>query len=133
MPTSSNIFTMYHLPGMDVLKITKNMLNSLYRGVVMLILFEEELDTDSKLKLLGFLSIKDELLYNKSVLLFKILNYEALLYLRVLLSEATSRYSYLNLIKAFARIDIFQISLAFSGADTWNKLPTKIKSIKSIT
>ena len=111
----------------------KNRINSIYRRAAKLILFKEEIDTESKLKQLGFLSMKDQLFYNKAILIFKILNHEAPSYLRVLLSEATSRYGSLNLIKPFARIDIFQTSLAFSGADTWNKLPTEIKSIKCIT
>ena len=65
--------------------------------------------------------------------MFKILNHEAPSYLRVLLSEAASIYVSLNVIKPFGRIDIFQTSLAFLGANTCNKLPTEIKLIKSIT
>ena len=111
----------------------KQRLNSLYRRAAKLILFKEETDTDSKLKALGFLSLSEQLFYNKAIFVFKILNFEAPPYLEAFICKATSRYGSLNLIKPLSHIDLFQTSIAFSGADTCNQLPNNIKTIKSIT
>ena len=67
-------------------------INSLYRRAARLILLKEETDTDSKLKALGFLTLNEQLFYNKALLVFKIINHEAPPYLETLICKATSRY-----------------------------------------
>lgn len=72
----------------------------------------------------------EQFFYNKAVLVFKILNKQAPSYLEALLCRSSIRYGSPNLIKPFSRIDLFQTSVSFSGADTWNKLPNKTKNAK---
>ena len=108
-------------------------INSLYRRASKLILLKEQINTDLKIKKLGFLTMEEQLFYNKALLVFKILNDQAPNYLEALLCRATVRYGSLNLIKPFSRRDLFQTSLSFSGADNWNKLPCELKKIKTIS
>ena len=77
--------------------------------------------------------MEEQLFYNKALLVFKILNDQAPNYLEALLCRATVRYGSLNLIKLLSRIDLFQTSLSFSGADNWNKLPYELKKTKTIS
>ena len=79
------------------------------------------------------LSMEEQLFYNKAFLVFKILNDQAPNYLDALLCRAAVRYGSLNLIKPLSRIDLFQTSLSFSGADYWNKLPYELKNTKTIS
>ena len=77
--------------------------------------------------------MEEQLFYNKALLVFKILNDQAPNYLEALLCRATVRYGSLNLIKPFPRIDLFQTSLSFSGADNWNTLPYELKKTQTIS
>ena len=106
--------------------------NSLYRRASKLIL-KEQIDAGSKMRNFGFLSMEEHLLDKKVLLVFKTLNDQAPNYLEALLCRATVRYSSLNLIKPLSRIDLFQTSLSFSGADYWNKLPYELKNTKTIS
>ena len=103
-----------------------------------LILFTEDLQnwwyvtTDTKLRYLGLLPLKEKLMFNKAVLVFKAYKNLAPPYLKQLFicsnTRATSRF--ISLPKP--RIDLFKTSFSFSGTSLWNTIPTQIKSCNSL-
>ena len=107
-------------------------LNSLQRRAAKLII-QEPIDTDTKLKRLGFLTLHQQLYYNKAILMFKTMKHETPSYLQTLFHKASPRYGSTNLIKPLARIDLFQTSFAFSGATVWNSIPTNIRSTQHLS
>ena len=111
-------------------------INSLHRRAAKLILPDPNLSTENKMETIGMLSLRNHLIYNKLVLMHKILNTsQAPSYLVNLFAEAPSRYSSFkrNLIIPKPRLDIYKTSLSFSGAHTWNSLPLNIKSVHNLT
>ena len=110
-----------------------NKLNSLHRRAAKLIISNSSLSIDTKLRYLGILPLKEKLMFNKAVLVFKACKNLAPPYLKTALYlpniRATSRY--INLPKP--RTDLFKISFSFSGASLWNTTPNKIKSCNSLT
>ena len=95
-----------------------------------LILLTEELQ---QIQSLGILPLKEKLMFNKAVLVFKAYKNRAPPYLKQLFIcsniRATSRY--ITLPKP--RIDLFKTSFSFSGASLWNTIPNQIKSCSSLT
>ena len=109
-------------------------LNSLYRRSVKLLLPHTEISTDLKLQYLGLLSLHNKCLYNKLVLMYKILNNKSPKYLLDLFTKGGSQYvNRKNCLKVpFPRIDLFKSSLSYSGSLAWNKLPTGIAQSPSL-
>ena len=103
-------------------------LNSLYRRSVKLLLPHKEISTDLKLQYLGLLSLHNKCVYNKLLLMFKILNNKSPKYLSDLFSKKESQYvQRQNCLKIpFPRIDLFKTSLSYSGALLWNNLPAYV-------
>ena len=110
-----------------------NKLNSLHRRAEELMISDSSLSTDTKLRYLGILPLKEKLMFNKAVLVFKAYKNLAPPYLKQLFIfsniRATSRY--ITLPKP--RIDLFKTSFSFSGASLWNIIPNQIKSCNSLT
>ena len=107
-------------------------LNSLLRRAAKLISSEKNLDTNNKMKRLGFLTLEQQLKFNKGVLVFKIIKGKAPNYLQNLLITS-NRHGSFNLIKPLCHIDLYQTSLMFSGPDIWNNIPLSIRSSISLT
>ena len=107
-------------------------LNSLLRRAAKLISSEKNLDTINKMKRLGFLTLEQQLKFNKGVLVFKIIKGKAPNYLQNLLITS-NRHGSFNLIKPLCHIDLYQTSLMFSGPDIWNNIPLSIRSSISLT
>ena len=109
-----------------------NKLNSLHRRAAKLMISDSSLTTDTKLRYLGLLPLKEKLVFNKAVLVFKAYKNLAPPYLKQLFicsnTRATSRF--ITLPKP--RIDLFKTSFSFSDASLWNDIPTQIKSCNSL-
>ena len=109
-----------------------NKLNYLHRRAAKLMISDFSLSTDTKLRYLGKLPLKEKLMFNKEVLVFKAYKNLAPPYLKQLFIcsniRATSRY--ITLPKP--RIDLFKTRLSFSGASLWNTIPNQIKSNHAI-
>ena len=104
-------------------------LNSLYKRAVKKIL-PGPIPTCEKFKRLKILPLNDQLLFNKAVLMFNILHKNAPQYLQVFLTnERPNPRSTRNhvLLVPLPRIDLYKSSLSFSGAFTWNNLPSELK------
>ena len=110
-----------------------NKLISLHRRAAKLMISDSSLSTDTKLRYLGILPLKEKLMFNKAVLVFKACKNLAPPYLKRLFIcssiRATSRY--VTLPKP--RVDLFITSFSFSGASLWNTIPNQIKSCNSLT
>lgn len=109
-------------------------INSRHRRSAKLILPDPSLTTDAKLTALNIPQLKQQLLFNKSVFMHKILHDQAPEYLTHLFQSTPSRYSTFkhNLACPKPRIDIFKTSLSYSGAYVWNSLPTCLKSTSNL-
>ena len=103
-------------------------LNSLHRRAAKLILPKRSDSTDERMKELGMLPLRKQLLFNKGVLMHKIQQSSAPQYLTDLFSPAASPYSSSrnSLLVPRPRLDIFKNSLSFSGAKLWNALPKEV-------
>ena len=108
-----------------------NILNSLHRRAAKLIISDSSLSTDTKLRYLGLLPLKEKLMFNEAVSVFKAYKNLAPPYLKQLFicsnTRTTSRY--ITLPKP--RIDLFKTSFSFSGASLWNTIPNQKKKKKS--
>ena len=107
-----------------------NKLNSLRRRAAKLMICDSAVTTDTKLRYLGLLPLKEKVMFNRAVLVFKTYKNLAPPYLKQLFicsnTRATSRF--ITLPKP--RIDLF---FSFSGASLWNTIPNQIKSCNSLT
>ena len=112
--------------------ILLNKLNSLHRRAAKL-MSNSSLSTDTKLRYLGILPLKEKLVFNKAVLVFKAYKNLAPPYLKLLFicSNIRATSSYITLPKP--RIDLFKTSFSFSGASLRNTIPNQIKSGSSLT
>ena len=108
-------------------------INSMHRRAVKHLAPNNGLSTDEKLANLKILPLSKQLMYNKAVVVHKILYDKAPPYLTPLLQKAPTRYGSTNLIPPLPRIDICKSSLAYSGSLFWNTLPDEIKNIPSIS
>ena len=116
---------MNQLSGTAVVISYFNKRNSLHRRAAELMISDSSLTTDTKLRYLGLLPLREKLTFNKAVLVFKAYRNLAPPYLKQLFicssRRATSRF--LTLHKA--RIDLFKTSFSFSGPSLWNAIPTQ--------
>ena len=106
--------------------------NSLYRRAVKMILYESNISTNMKFKKLEILPLVQQLRFNKSTLMHKIVNNKAPNYLQTDMAEKIekSKKSRTGTIKLpETRIDLCKTSLFFSGPKIWNDLPRNIKKI----
>ena len=105
-----------------------NKLNSLHRRAAKFIISDSSLTTDTKLRYLGLLPLKEKFMFNKALLVFKAYINLAPPYLKQLSicsnTRATSRF--ITLPKP--RTDLFKTSFSFSGASLWNAIEPQIKS-----
>ena len=106
--------------------------DSLYRRAAKIIGRGLQISTEEKQKHLKMLPLKKQLFYNKAVLMFKVWYGDVPGYLTSDFRKATARYHSSNFILPLTRIDLFKRSLIFSGASTWNALPTSIRDCKSL-
>ena len=122
-----------HRPcGMVQVKCILKKLNSLHRRAAKIIGKGNNVSTEEKQKQLGMLPLKKQLIYNKAILMYKIFHGDVPNYLSSLFRKAPSRYNSLNYILPYAKIDLYQRSLAFAGASIWNSLPSHIKDSNSL-
>ena len=115
--------------------ILSNKLNYLHsRRAAKLMISDSSLTTsDTKLQVLGLVPLKEKLMFNKAVLVFKAYTNFVPLYLKQLFicsnTCATSRFITLPKPRIYT---FFETSFSFSGASLWNTaIPTQIKSFNS--
>ena len=108
-------------------------INSMHRRAVKNIIPNKGISTDAKFVSLNILPLSKHLMYNKAIVVHKIIHDKAPPYLTPLLKKASTRYGSTNLILPLPRIDICKSSLAYSGSLIWNTLPDDIKNINSIS
>ena len=107
-------------------------IDSLYRRAAKIIGRGMQISTEEKQKQLKMLPLKKQLLYNKSIIMYKVWNGDLPSYLTTVFRKATARYHSSNFILPLTRIDLFKRSLMFSGASCWNTLPSNVKNCKSL-
>ena len=84
------------------------------------------------MKRLNILPLNSHLKYNKAIIIHKIYHDKTPSYLNKFIKKAPDRYKSTNIIPPLPRIDLFKMSLAFSGAQIWNLLPPELHPIKSL-
>ena len=108
---------------------------SLYRRSAKLVKNDPFLTTDQKLTSLNMLPLREHLLFNKSIFMYKYFSGLFPIYLNDVLPKikqskySTSRCS-LEMIKP--RIDLVKTSLCYSGGKLWESLSAEIRNAKSL-
>ena len=109
-------------------------LNSLHRRAINLTHSSSCISTEEKYIALNILPLKQHLLFNKAVFMFKIVTGEAPEYLTDVFQFFPRKYSNsrqtLTVIRP--RIDLFKSSLLYSGASLYNSLPNSVKSLGTV-
>ena len=105
---------------------------TLHRRTAKLILSYLSIPTDDKLKTLKLLPLAKQIKYNTAVTIFKVRSGETPEYVRSLFTSSTSRYGSNNFNLPQPHIDLYEISLAFSGSSIWNSLPPSLKNLRTI-
>ena len=112
-------------------------LSSLYRRSAKLISENHLLTTDQKLMSLNMLPLKQHLLLNKSIFMFKHFSGSLPPYLIEILPKikkpkyATSRCT-ISMPGPIPRIDLVQTSLCYSGGVLWENLPAEVTNARSL-
>ncbi|WP_419635651.1 hypothetical protein, partial [Thiolapillus sp.] len=107
-------------------------LDSLHRRAAKLMMPDLSLTTDAKLQHLGLLPLREKLMLNKAVLVFKAFRNLAPQYLKDLFICHNSRAPSRSMILPKPRIDLFKTSFSFAGASLWNSIPTHITSCSTL-
>ena len=108
------------------------MIKYLHRRTAKLILSDLSIPTGDKLKVLKLLPLMKQLKHNKVVMMLKVCNGETTEYIRSLFARSTNRYGSNNFIPPRPTIDLYQVSLPFSGSSIWNSLPPSLKNLRII-
>ena len=100
-------------------------LNTLHRRAIKIISMDRNITTDQKLKNLDMLSLKNQFIFNTSILMYKVYHGQCPIYLNNLFHSQpiTAKLRAPNYSVPFARIDLFKGSFSFHGAFIWNSLP----------
>ena len=109
-------------------------MNSLHRQAVKNIIPDQKLSADEILKTLHMLPLKEHLLYNKSVFMYKIHREKLPQYLCSLFKKKDAHYSTSrqHFDPLTPKLDIYKNqSLSYSGAYVWNEIPPSITNIGS--
>ena len=105
--------------------------NFLHRRAGKLILPDLSLSTEQKMTALGILNYRQQLIYNKGIIMHEVLNnnnsqnYLAQLFISRQFHYTKSRN---NLYVPRPRLDLFKTNISFAGASLWNSLPQNVKS-----
>ena len=108
-------------------------INSLYRRAIKLILPDVPFTTDQKFRELELLPLSKQLIFNKCIFMFKILNGKTPSYLSDIFIPRNLQFAFnRNKLRVpWPRIDLFKTSLSYSGSTMWNSLPQEITSVAS--
>ena len=108
-------------------------LSSLQRRAAKIILPDPKLTTDEKLEKLDILPLSTQFLFNKGVLMHKIIKESVPQYVSQLFEKNENKSSRSTSIfrTRRPRIDLYKTSLSYSGSTLWNSLPTKLSSLFS--
>jgi exonuclease III len=107
-------------------------MRSLHRRAAKIIFPDPSLTTDEKQKQLGILPLEKQFTYNTAMLMFKVRNNKAPIYLNDLVTSASDRYGSENYILPLPRIDMYKTSFAFTGPSIWNSLPQHLTHCSTI-
>ena len=107
-------------------------LNFLHRRASKLMMPDLSLTTDAKLQHLGLHPLREKLMLNKDVLVFKAFRNLPPQYLKDLFIWHNSRAPSRSMILPEPRIDLFKTSFSFAGASLWNSIPTHITSCSKL-
>ena len=111
-------------------------MNSLHRQAAKHILPDPRLSTDQRLLKLNMLPLKEHLLFNKSVIMFKIHREKLPQYLCSMFKKKQSSYSTdrHHFDPKTPKLDIYKNqSLSYSGAYVWNEIPPSITNVNSLS
>ena len=89
--------------------------------------------TDAKLERLGLLPLREKLMLNKAVLVFKAFRNPAPQYLKDLFIRHNSRAPSRSMILPKPRINLFKSSSTFAGASLWNSIPARITASSALS
>ena len=106
--------------------------NSLHRRAAKLMMPDLSLTTDAKLQHLRLLPLREKLMLNKAVLVFKACRNSAPQYLKDLFICHNIRAPSRSMILPKHRIDLFKTSFSFAGASHWNSITTRITSCSTL-
>ena len=92
------------------------------------------MNSDDKFRRLGLLPLEHQLLFNKAVLMRKITLAATPPYLMSMFHTArtNSRTPRDSLVVPWPRLDIFKMSLSYSGAKVFNSLPAPIRTAQTV-
>ena len=102
--------------------------NSLHRRAAKLMMPDLSLTTDAKLQHLGLLPLREKLMLNKVVLVFKACRNLAPQYLINLFICHNSCEPSRFMVLPKSRIDLFKTSISFTDVFLWNSIPAHITS-----
>ena len=123
---------MHLLSGNGCSDILFHKLNSLHRRTAKLVMPDLSLTTDAKLQHLRLLPLREKLMLNKAVLVFKAFRNLAPQYFKDRFICHNSRAPSRSMILPKPRIDLFKTSFSFAGASLWNSIPTHITSCSTL-
>ena len=103
-----------------------NKLNSLHRRAAKLMTSDSSLSTDTKLRYLGLPPLKEKLMFNTAVLVFKAYKNLVPPYLKQIFICSNIRTTSRFITLPKPRIGLFKTSFSFSGASLWNIIPNQI-------
>jgi hypothetical protein len=107
-------------------------MRSLHRRAAKLILPDPSLTTDEKQKQLGILPLEKQFIYNTAMLMYKLRDNKAPIYLNNLVTPASERYGSEKYILPLPRVDMYKTSFAFTGPSAWNSLPLHLTMCATI-
>ena len=104
---------------------------SLHRRAIKIVMLKSSSLTASDYKQLNILPLKFRFMFNKAVLMFKILSGAAPHSLTSKFEVNNARHSH-KIVVPRPRIDLYKSSLHYSGGMLWNNLPNTLKNISSL-
>jgi hypothetical protein len=106
-------------------------INALHRRGCKLIINSSYLCTADKLKAVNILPLQQQLVFNMSMLMYKVVHGLSPSYLNEFLTKAPDRYASNKYLLPRTRIDLYKTSFAFAGPSVWNSLPQIVKANRS--
>ena len=113
-------------------EVHMKILYSLHRRAIKMLPCRVSPKSEISYENLGILPLSKQLLYNKSVLVFRTLCGKSPAYLLDFLTQSERSDSNRRLLLPKPRIDLYKMSFAFSGSTVWNDLPDYIKASRSL-
>ena len=114
-------------------EVHMKLLQSLHKRAIKMLRYESSYKGENLYQKLNILPLNKQLLYNKSVLMFRTLIGKSPSYLLDFITLSERSDSIHRLLLPKPRIDLYKTSFSFSGSTVWNDLPTCVKASRSLS